>query len=71
MREHTALSGRIAVSVYPRTCLRLRWSLPDGEVALIVTIDRPLSAADFASIGAVVGEIERLVAVLTRGDADA
>jgi hypothetical protein len=45
-----------------------RWSLPDGEVALIVTIDRPLSAADFASIGAVVGEIERLVAVLTRGD---
>jgi hypothetical protein len=36
-----------------------RWSLPEGEVALIVTIDRPLSAADFASIAAVVGEIER------------
>ena len=45
-----------------------RWPFPDGEVALIVTIDRPLSATDFASIGAVVGEIERLVAGLTRGD---
>jgi hypothetical protein len=48
-----------------------RWPLPDGEVALIVTIDRPLSAADFASIGAVAGEIERLVASLTRSDTDA
>jgi hypothetical protein len=48
-----------------------RWPLPDGEVALIVTIDRPLSATDFSSIGAVVGEIERLVAGLTRGDASA
>lgn len=48
-----------------------RWPLPDGEVALIVAIDRPLSATDFTSIGAVVGEIERLVAGLTRGDARA
>lgn len=45
-----------------------RWPFPDGEVALIVTTDRPLSAKDFASIGVVVGEIERLVAGLTRRD---
>jgi hypothetical protein len=38
-----------------------RWPLPDGEVAFIVTIDRPLAAADYASIGKVVGEIEQLV----------
>jgi len=38
---------------------------------LVVRIDRPLSAADFASIGAVAGEIERLVAGLTRGDVGA
>lgn len=46
-----------------------RWSLGDaGEVALIVSIDRPLAVSDYAAIGAVVGEIERLVAELTRGD---
>jgi hypothetical protein len=47
------------------------WPFADGEVALTVTIARPLSAADFASIGAVVAEIERLVAGLTGGAANA
>jgi len=51
--------------------LAQRWPVPDGEVALIITMDRPLSATDFASIGAVVGEIEKLVAALTRGDVSA
>ena len=46
------------------------WPFPDGEVALTVTIARPLSAADFASIGAVVGQIEKLIAGLTSGDAN-
>ena len=45
-----------------------RWPFLDGEVALIVTIDRPLSAEDFSAIGKVVGEIERLVAGLAGGD---
>jgi hypothetical protein len=54
-----------------RPVLDQRWPFSDGEVALIVSVDRPLSAADFASIGAVVGEIERLVAVLDRGDPSA
>jgi hypothetical protein len=45
-----------------------RSPFPDGEVALIVTTNRNLSAKDFASIGVVVGEIERLVAGLTRRD---
>lgn len=43
------------------------WPFADGEVALTVTIARPLSSADFASIGAVVAEIERLVAGLADG----
>jgi len=47
------------------------WPFPDGEVALTVTIARPLSAADFASIGAVVAQIEKLVVGLTGGDTDA
>jgi hypothetical protein len=55
----------------PKPVLDQRWPLPDGEVALIVTIDRPLAAADFASIGQVVSQIEQLVAGLTRGDTDA
>jgi len=46
------------------------WPLPDGEVALTVTMSRPLSAADFASIGSVVAQIEKLVAGLTSGDTD-
>lgn len=48
-----------------------RRPLLDGEVALVATTDRPLSEVDFASIGAVVSLIERLVAGLTRGDASA
>lgn len=47
------------------------WPFPDGEVALTVTIARPLSAADFASIGTVVAQIEKLVAGLTGGDTSA
>jgi hypothetical protein len=47
------------------------WPFADGEVALTVTIARPLSSADFASIGAVVAQIEKLVAGLTGGDANA
>src|SRR5215470_20090508 len=45
------------------------WALPDGEVALTVSMGRPLSAAEFPSLGAVVGEIERLAAGLTCSDA--
>lgn len=70
--EDTPGAGQPAAGqTISKPVLDQRWSLPEGEVALIVTIDRPLSAADFASIAAVVGEIERLVAVLTRGDPDA
>lgn len=47
------------------------WPFPDGEVALAVTISRPLSAADFASIGSVVAEIEKLVAGLSGGGGNA
>jgi hypothetical protein len=47
------------------------WPFADGDVALTITISRPLSAADFASIGAVVAQIEKLVAGLTGGDTDA
>ncbi len=47
------------------------WPVPDGEVALTVTITRPLSAAEFASIGSVVAQIEKLVASLTGGDTGA
>jgi hypothetical protein len=48
-----------------------RWPFPDGEVALVVTIGRPLSAADFASIGKVVAQIEQLVKGLASGEASA
>jgi hypothetical protein len=48
-----------------------RWPLPDGEVALIVTIGHPLSAADFGSIGKVVGQIEQLVEGLAGGEVSA
>jgi hypothetical protein len=48
-----------------------RWPFPDGEVALIVTIGRPLSAADFASIGKVVAQIEQLVEGLAGGEVSA
>jgi hypothetical protein len=48
-----------------------RWPFPDGEVALIVTIGRPLSAADFASIGKVVAQIAQLVEGLAGGEVSA
>lgn len=48
-----------------------RWPFPDGQVELIVTTGRPLLAADFASIGDVVGQIERLVTGLAGGDTNA
>jgi hypothetical protein len=48
-----------------------RWPFPDGEVALIVTIGRPLSAADFASIGKVVAQVEQLVEGLAGGEVSA
>jgi hypothetical protein len=47
------------------------WPFPDGEVRLTVTISRPLSAADFASIGSVVAQVEKFVAGLAGSDSDA
>ena len=39
-----------------------RWAVgADGEVALTISLDRPLSASDFAAIGAVVQQIEQLL----------
>lgn len=52
----------------PKPVIDQRWPLPDGEVALIVAIDRPLSANDFGSVGEVVAKIEQLVAGLAGGD---
>lgn len=60
-------AGRSAL----KPVLDQHWPVPDGEVALTVTIARPLSAADFASIGSVVAQIEKLVAGLTGGDTSA
>jgi hypothetical protein len=57
--------------VTPKPVLDQHWPFPDGEVGLTVAIARPLSAADFASIGAVVAEIEKLVGGLTGRDTDA
>jgi len=51
--------------------LILAISASTSEVALTGTIARPLSAADFASIGAVVAQIEMLVVGLATGDTDA
>lgn len=42
-----------------------------AETTGTITIARPLSAVDFASIGSVVAQIEKLVAGLADGDADA
>ncbi|HEX2319148.1 MAG TPA: hypothetical protein VHJ18_09230 [Streptosporangiaceae bacterium] len=60
-------SGRSAF----KPVLDQHWPFPDGEVALIVTIARPLSASDFAAIGSVVAQIEKLVAGLTGGENNA
>ena len=51
--------------------LNQHWPFPDGEIRLTVTIARPLSAADFASIGLVVAQIEEFVVGLTGGDGNA
>lgn len=60
-------AGRAAL----KPVLDQHWPVPDGEVALTITIERPLTAADFASIGSVVAEIEKLVAGLADGDTNA
>ncbi len=44
-----ATPGRAGSALTP--VLDQHWPIPDGEVALTVTIARPLSATDFASIG--------------------
>jgi hypothetical protein len=61
--------GRAGGSAF-KPVLDQRWPIPDGEVGFPVTIARPLSATDFASIGSVVAEIEKLVASLSGGDTD-
>jgi hypothetical protein len=61
-----AAPGRAGGSAL-KPVLDQHWPIPDGEVALTVTIARPLSATDFASIGSVVAEIEKLVASLSGG----
>jgi hypothetical protein len=56
-----------AIRVGSRPVVDQRWRIDHhGEVALVIAIDRPLT--DFAAIGAVVAEIERLVAGLKTGD---
>lgn len=61
-----ATPGRAGGSAL-KPVLNQHWPIPDGEVALTVTIARPLSATDFAAIGSVVAEIEKLVASLSGG----
>lgn len=65
--ENPPAAGHASGRSAPKPVLDQHWPFADGEVALTVTIARPLSAADFASIGAVVAEIERLVAGLAGG----
>jgi hypothetical protein len=55
----------------PRPVVNQNWPFPDGEVRLTIAVARPLSAADFASIGSVVAQIEMLVAGLTGGESHA
>jgi hypothetical protein len=69
--DNPQVPGHPAVRSAPKPVLDQHWPVPGGEVALTVTISRPLSAADFASIGSVVAQIEKLVASLTTGDTDA
>jgi hypothetical protein len=64
--DSPAAPGRAGGSAL-KPVLDQHWPIPDGEVALTVTIARPLSATDFASIGSVVAEIEKLVASLSGG----
>jgi hypothetical protein len=69
--ENSPAAGHPASRPALKPVLDQHWPFPDGEVALTVTIARPLSAADFASIGAVVAQIEKLVVGLTGGDTSA
>jgi len=70
-REKPSASGHQTSRSALKPVLDQHWPFPDGEVALTITIARPLSAADFASIGAVVAQIEKFVAGLTGGDINA
>jgi hypothetical protein len=65
--KNLATPGHPSSRTALKPVLDQHWPFADGEVALTVTIARPLSAADFASIGAVVAQIEKLVANLTGG----
>ncbi len=49
-----------------RRIIDQHWSFPDGEVVLIITSERPLTAAEFAAIGPAADAIERLAEVLTK-----
>jgi hypothetical protein len=69
--EEPSVSGHPFSRPALKPVLDQHWPFADGEVALTVTIARPLSSADFASIGAVVAQIEKLVAGLTGGDTNA
>lgn len=69
--ENSPGPGHPSIRPALKPVLDQHWPFPDGEVALTVTMARPLSATDFASIGAVVAQIEKLVAGLTGGDTDA
>jgi hypothetical protein len=70
-RSAQDISQQSILTTKPRSkpVLEQRWSVGDaGEVALIISSDRPLAVSDYTAIGAVVGEIERLVASMTHGD---
>jgi len=71
LHEKPSESGHSFSRPALKPVLDQHWPFADGEVALTVTIARPLSSADFTSIGAVVAQIEKLVAGLTGGDANA
>lgn len=67
-KDSLPVSDRPTGGSAAKPALDQHWPLPDGEVALTITIARPLSAADFASIGSVVAQIEKLVAGLVSGE---
>ena len=61
-------ADRMRVATKLKPIIDQRWLLDDhGEVTLTIALDRPLTASDFASVGAAVNEIERLVAGLKGG----
>lgn len=69
--EEPSVSGHPFSRPAFKPVLDQHWPFTDGEVALTVTIARPLSSADFTSIGAVVAQIEKLVAGLAGGETNA